>query len=94
MMKKTYPFDIKKQVVELYFAGHSPTDLVNRFNISERTLIYKWVNKVKTEGWQGLERKKSTHPEASAETRSKDDIIENLKLQNDYLKKLISLKRG
>ena len=38
-----YPYELKKQVVELFFEGESVPELTKRFSIKSRRRIYDWV---------------------------------------------------
>lgn len=92
---KRYPYELKKEVVELYFEGESATELTEKFNISNRRRIYDWVAIVREHGYTALERgvPKTTDEIESQETTLKEENT-RLKLENEYLKKLLDLKRG
>ena len=94
--KQYYPFEMKKKVVELYFEGHSATDLAKRFDLTSRKRVTDWVSKVRKAGTmdalndtRGLSNKGITR-------KKKESMLEEnerLKLEILYLKKLIDLKR-
>lgn len=95
-MKQTYPYDLKKQVVEMYFEGHAVPDLVTEFNISNRRTLYDWINKAKEGGFRALgdNRGKKSKGKSKIDEQSLVEKYERLKLENEYLKKLLDLKRG
>jgi len=91
----SYGFDLKKEIVELYFEGHSAVDLAKRFELSNRRRVSEWVKQVREAGTfevlrdtRGLANKGKTKlfKEALKEEN------ERLTLENLYLKKLIALK--
>jgi len=93
-MKKKYPYELKKQVVELFFEGESAADLTEKFEISNSRRIYDWTKIVREHGYKGLE-----YGVSRISNDSKEDVslaVENnrLRLENEYLKKLLDLKRG
>src|SRR5699024_12130733 len=95
-MKKLrkYPYELKKQVVELYFEGESAVELTEKINIRNRRRIYDWVAIVREHGFTALEH---GVPKNESEIELEDNTLreENtrLKLENKYLKKLLEMKR-
>ncbi|HED0876548.1 TPA: helix-turn-helix domain-containing protein [Campylobacter jejuni] len=94
--KNTYTYDLKKQAVEMYFEGHSVPDLVDEFEIQNRRTLYEWINSVKTEGYQALydHRGRKSQGKKKKEGQTLEEKYEHLQLENEYLKKLLDLKRG
>jgi len=92
---KKYPYELKKEVVELYFEGESAVDLTEKFNISNRRRVQEWMTIVRKHGYVALERgvPKTTDESESEESSIKEENT-RLKLENAYLKKLLDLKRG
>lgn len=93
---RVYSFELKKQVVELYFEGYSAVELVERFDLGNRRRVTEWTKKVREAGTmdalkdtRGLSNKGRTREKKE----SIAEEIERLKLENLYLKKLIDLKR-
>ncbi|MFA9560692.1 helix-turn-helix domain-containing protein [Evansella sp. AB-rgal1] len=93
---KNYPYEVKKQIVEMYFEGHSVTDLVEQFEVRDRRRIYDWIEKAREEGYRALEdgRGLRSTGKKKKEEQSLEEEYEKLKLENEYLKKLLDLKRG
>ena len=93
--RRKYPYELKKQVVELYFEGESPTELTKQFNIGNRRRIHEWVSIVKQHGYSALE---CGVPKSKSDVDPQVDALKEentrLKLENEYLKKLLELKRG
>jgi transposase-like protein len=91
-----YPVDLKKQVVELYFEGHSPAKLAEKYNIKNRRVVNEWVLKVINDGYEGLNDKRGLKSKGKkkVERQTLEKEMELLKLENEYLKKLLDLKRG
>lgn len=96
VMSKNYAYDIKKRVVEKYFEGSTVIKLVEEFDITNRRTIYEWIDKVRTEGYDGLYDTRGTKrvSQEKSKEESKDARINRLELENLYLKKLLDLKRG
>ena len=55
MKQMKYPYELKKQVVELFFEGESVPELTKRFSIKSRRRIYDWVAIVREHGYTALE---------------------------------------
>lgn len=95
MKQQKYPYELKKQVVELYFEGESAPEITSKFNLSNRRRVYDWVNIVKEHGYTALE---NGIPKVKHEVDVKDAGLKEentrLKLENEYLKKLLDLQRG
>lgn len=93
MKKKKYPYELKKQVVELYFEGESAVDLREKFNIRNRRRIYEWVATVREHGYTALE---FGVPMNKSESELADNTLKEentrLKLENEYLKRFGSEK--
>lgn len=96
MDKVSYPYELKKEVVELYFEGHSVLDLVEKYEIKNRRRVYDWVKKVKEFGYVGLSDQRGINSKGKKkkEESSLEEQLEKVKLENEYLKKLLDLKRG
>ena len=95
-MRKTYSYQFKKQMVELYMEGYTATELASKYDISNRRRIHEWASKVKQAGTmdvlkdsRGLANKGKT----KEVKLSMEKEMERLKLENAYLKKLLELKR-
>lgn len=95
-LSKKYPYEVKKQIVEMYFEGHSVPDLVEQFDVKNRRRIYEWVNKVRAGGYEALGdlRGSQSKGKSKKEKYTLEEKYERLKLENEYLKKLLDLKRG
>lgn len=95
MKNKKYPYELKKQVVELFFEGKSAIELTGKFNLNNRRRIYDWVAIVREHGYTALEY---GVPKSESENSNEDRMLKEentrLKLENEYLKKLLDLKRG
>lgn len=93
---KKYPVELKKQVVEMYLEGHSPTDLVKKFEIKNVRRVYEWAAKARKHGYGALDDKRGLNSTGrkKKEAQTLEEKYERLKLENEYLKKLLDLKRG
>ena len=97
MAYKRYPYELKKEMVELYFEGHSAEELAKKHNIGNRSRINEWVRAVQKSGTfdvlkphQGqIIEKKPKEKKLSLEKEN-----ERLALENLYLKKLLGLRKG
>jgi transposase len=96
MDRKKYSYDVKKQVVEMYFEGHPIVDIVTKFEISNRRRVHEWVKKVKENGYDALNdtRGHKSKGKSKKEDQTLEEKYERLQLENLYLKKLLDLKRG
>ena len=94
MKQMKYPYELKKQVVELFFEGESVPELTKRFSIKSRRRIYDWVAIVREHGYTALEYgvPKTTN-EKDRETSDLKKENARLKLENEYLKKVLDLRR-
>jgi len=90
-----YPVELKQQAVESYLEGHSVSEIVSKFDIKNPRRIYDWVARVKECGYEGLNDRRGLH---RIGTKKNEDTLEEkymrLKLENEYLKKLLDLQRG
>lgn len=97
MKNKKYPYELKKQVVELYYEGESAINLTERFDLSNRRRVYEWTTIVREHGYSALEygipKERDTGEGEADETILRKEVS-RLKLENEYLKKLLDLKRG
>lgn len=93
---RKYTYDMKKKVVNMYYEGHSVSDLVIRFDISNRRRINDWVQKVREGGYDALKDRRGVkskgRPQKDGLTLKEEN--ERLRLEVMYLKKLIDLQRG
>lgn len=87
-----YSYDLKKQVVEKFFEGYGVPELMEEFQIKKRT-VYDWITKVKEGGYEALYDNRGMK-NRKTEKESYMTEIERLRLENEYLKKLLDLKRG
>jgi transposase len=95
----TYSYDLKKEAVELYYAGYSRVDIAERFGIKNVRMVNEWVRKVEKEGWEGLKdrRGQTKGPgkgRPAKRTLTLEEENQRLKAENLYLKKLLEQKRG
>src|SRR5699024_6689594 len=93
---RTYSYDLKKQVVEMYFEGYTVAELVNKFDIKNRRRVYEWTAKVREFGYDGLYdmRGSRSNGKKKKEQETLEEKYKRLELENMYLKKLLDLKRG
>lgn len=93
---RRYSYELKKQVVELYFEGRPINEIVDKFHLSSRKRIYEWVKKAKNDGFSSLQDHRGIYS-AGKKKKEKESLEEEnyrLKLEVAYLKKLIALNRG
>jgi len=93
---KQYPYELKKQVAEEYLEGNPTSELVKKFDLSNRRRVTEWVNIVREQGYQGLEdqRGKKSKGKSKKEEKSLEEKYELACLEIEYLKKLLHLQRG
>lgn len=97
MAYQKYSYELKKEMVELYFEGHSAEELAKKHNIGHRSRINEWVRAVRKAGtfdvlkpYQGQIIEKL--PKEKKLSLEKEN--ERLALENLYLKKLLELRKG
>lgn len=79
----------------MYFEGYSMKELVEKFNIKNRSTLYEWVCKAREYGFKSLEDHRGLYKtKKENDEQSIEEKYEKLKLENEYLKKLLDLKRG
>lgn len=93
--KQKYTFDQRKQVVEKYLQGELVDNLVEEFQLSNRGMVYDWVKKVKANGYAALNDQRGLRNKGKKkEEPTLEEKYERVCLENQYLKKLLDLKRG
>lgn len=95
--RNKYSFEVKKQVVEMFFEGYSVDEIVEKHGLSSRKRIYDWVAKVREYGYSSLGDQRGLHSKGKKKTKKQERLEEEnerLKMEVAYLKKLIALKRG
>lgn len=93
---RKYPYETKKQIVELFLEGHSAKDLAEQYDIRNSRRVTEWVNKARGSGFEALEDSRGAHSKGKKrkEEKSLEEENERLQLEVEYLKKLLDLKRG
>ncbi|TCP16200.1 helix-turn-helix protein [Scopulibacillus darangshiensis] len=93
---RKYPYDLKKQVVEMYLEGHPLNELVEKFDLGNVRRVYEWAKRVREGGYKALNDQRGLKSKGKRRKNGEtpEEEIERLKLENQYLKKLLDLKRG
>lgn len=92
---RTYTYEVKKKAVELFFEGHPPEYIMEKFEIKNRRSVYEWVEKVRNENsFDALLDKRGLSNKDRKKKETVEEEIERLKLENLYLKKLLQLRKG
>lgn len=92
-MSKAYDYETKRKAVELYFEGNSVISIMHKLEIKQRRSIYKWIKIVKTEGYDALYDQRNNNT-GKPKKSTLEEQMEMLKVENDYLKKLLLLRKG
>lgn len=94
--KQKYSYDQRKQVVEKYLQGELVENLVEEFQLSNRAMVYDWVKKVRANGYAALNDRRGLHNKGkkNKEEPTLQEKYDRVCLENQYLKKLLDLKRG
>lgn len=74
------------------FEGHAVPDLLEEYGLKKRT-VYDWISLVKEAGYDALYDRRGRKNKKDKEEYYLSEM-ERLRLENDYLKKLLELKRG
>lgn len=96
--KQTYPFEIKKEIVDKFIAGESKVDLAANYQLSSDQLVTAWVRAWRAGGDDALKPQRRGRPVGSQAPKpltSEEKLLrENqlLKAENAYLKKLRDLR--
>lgn len=92
---RRYSYELKKKVVELYSEGRSPKELAKSYNIKHSRRIYEWVKIVREHGYEALQNgfPRSTKQKIEKQKLELERENTRLKLENEFLKKLIALER-
>lgn len=93
MSPKVYPVELKIAAVEAFLSGSSTTEVVARFEISDRSIFNKWLAAYRVDGLAGLHPKKKGRPTRVVSTGSEslEEEVLRLRLENAVLKKLEAL---
>lgn len=91
-LSKTHSYDFKKRIVEKYFEGYAVRDLLKEYQLKKRT-VYDWITLVKEGGYEALYDRRGRK---NRKNEKEHYLTENerLRLENEYLKKLLDLKKG
>lgn len=96
---KTYSKELKLKAVLMYLNGEAGQHAISRLllGLNNNTSIRRWIKNYKLYGEEGLERKRRVSKPIKKIRLGKKRMSleeENLKLkaENDYLKKILSLK--
>jgi transposase len=97
-IRKTYSKEYKLDVVKKYLdEGWTKHEIMDHFHISS-SMLHRWVTHYKNEGIQGLEEKRGKtkglrkgRPRKNPFTPEQE--LERLRAENEYLKKLLALRK-
>lgn len=96
--KRTYPFEVKKEVVERFLAGETVMKLAAAFQLSSGQVVARWVRQWRAGGDEALMPKPKGRPKSSAvaaplsEEERLRRKVKRLEAENAYLKKLRDLR--
>lgn len=96
--KRTYSFEIKKEVVDRFLAGETVMELAAEFHLSSDKLVSSWVRSWRRDGDDALRPKPKGRPKGSAvpvplsEEEKLRRQVARLEAENAYLKKLRDLR--
>ena len=97
--KHFYSGDFKLEVIETMEREHlSLSEAARRFRVPDHTIVARWERHYLTEGKQGLYIERRGNPKVARETKMPDETrkdliseIQQLRMENEYLKKLNAL---
>lgn len=93
MGKKTYPAMLKVAAVEKFLSGTPKTDVLEEFQISNRSLFDKWIVIYRREGTDGLQAMRLGRKPVVATAESLERKVARLEMENAILKKWVALAR-
>lgn len=83
---KSYSFELKLDAVKRVIAGESVKIVASQLGVVDPDYIYIWIEKYETYGEVGLKRKKRKQLQLD-----KDQIIQELEMENEILKKYLQI---
>lgn len=98
-IRKTYTLDFKLKAINLYFnEGMGAKSIGHELGIAY-AIVERWVNHYKREGIDGLKEKRGKSKDLHTGRPRKNPLsdaekIKKLEAENEYLKKLLALKKG
>lgn len=80
----------------MYLEGYSGSEVAKKLDIRNARRVTEWVSKARDGGFQALADKRGLKSKGKSkkEELTLEEKYEQLKLENEYLKKLLDLKRG
>lgn len=94
MANKKYSDELKKKVVEEYLAGAGMSELVRKYELSDKSRIRLWRDQYLKYGeipdGRGKGSRRRVH-KTDISKMTKDEYIRYLEMENDILKQLSSL---
>lgn len=94
--KRTYPFEVKKEVVARFLAGETVMELASVFQLSSDRVVQTWVRAWRAGGDDALMPKPKGRPKGTpapvAEEEQLRRQVRRLEAENAYLKKLRDLR--
>lgn len=102
-----WPFGIKQEAVNRVINGESIRSVALDMRLSTKKTLKRWLKEYKENGYTIVERKRGKPPMNKSSTKKKDNLtseqreikdlkkrIEELEIENEYLKKLDALVRA
>ncbi|MCD8509941.1 MAG: helix-turn-helix domain-containing protein [Bacillus sp. (in: Bacteria)] len=80
---KSYPYEVKLDAVTKVLSGESVKSVAKLHGVVDPDYIYVWIEKYETYGEVGLKRKLR-----NSSSLDKDNVIRELKMENEILKKV------
>lgn len=80
----------------MYLEGYSGSEVAKKLEVRNARRVTEWVSKARESGYGALEDKRGLKSKGKSkkEELAIEEKYERLKLENEYLKKLLDLKRG
>jgi transposase len=82
--RRSYSFEVKRDLVRRFFAGEPAEDLAAEGGLSSALLLRKWVNQVRKDGEDALRPRPAGRPKAKPESELSE--LERLRRENEYLR--------
>jgi transposase len=97
-IRKTYTLEFKLKAINLYFNERMGSKSIGRELGIAYAIVDRWINHYKREGVQGLEEKRGKAKGTNKgrhrkNTLSDTEKIQRLEAENEYLKKLLAMKK-
>ena len=85
--KRTFPFEVKRDIVRRFLAGETKIALAQEYALSSPQLVGAWVRRYRAEGEDGLRPKPTGRPRRDPDTPARaESELDRLRRENERLR--------